>query len=71
VTVVVAPPVLSGTHGARTEVARASFGIADVRRGSGFIAAFVGGLVFGIVADAGADVAAFSEELGGVLNGSR
>ena len=31
--------------------------------------AFVGGVVFGIVAGADANVAAFSEELGGVLNG--
>jgi NhaP-type Na+/H+ or K+/H+ antiporter len=49
--------------------AAGSFGIADVRGGSGFIAAFVGGVMFGIVAGADADVAAFSEELGGVLNG--
>ena len=49
--------------------AAGSFGIADVRGGSGFIAAFVGGVVFGIVAGADANVAAFSEELGGVLNG--
>jgi NhaP-type Na+/H+ or K+/H+ antiporter len=46
-----------------------SFGIADARGGSGFIAAFVGGVVYGIVAGADADAAAFSEELGGVLNG--
>jgi NhaP-type Na+/H+ or K+/H+ antiporter len=49
--------------------AAGSFGIADVRGGSGFIAAFVGGVVFGIVARADADVAAFSEELGSVLDG--
>jgi NhaP-type Na+/H+ or K+/H+ antiporter len=49
--------------------AAGSFGIADVRGGSGFIAAFVGGVVFGIVAGADTDAAAFSEELGGVLNG--
>jgi NhaP-type Na+/H+ or K+/H+ antiporter len=49
--------------------AAGSFGIADVRGGSGFIAAFVGGVAFGIVARADTDVAAFSEELGGVLNG--
>jgi NhaP-type Na+/H+ or K+/H+ antiporter len=49
--------------------AAGSFGLADVRGGSGFIAAFVGGAVFGIIAGADADVAAFSEELGGVLNG--
>jgi NhaP-type Na+/H+ or K+/H+ antiporter len=49
--------------------AAGSFGLAEVRGGSGFIAAFVGGAVFGIIAGADADVAAFSEELGGVLNG--
>jgi NhaP-type Na+/H+ or K+/H+ antiporter len=48
--------------------AAASYGIADSRGGSGFIAAFVGGLVFGIVADADDSSAAFAEELGGVLN---
>jgi sodium/hydrogen antiporter len=46
-----------------------SFAIADAQGGSGFIAAFVGGVVFGIVAGAGGNVAAFSEELGDVLNG--
>jgi NhaP-type Na+/H+ or K+/H+ antiporter len=46
-----------------------SFGIADARGGSGFIAAFVGGVVFGIIAGPRADVAAFSEELGSLLNG--
>jgi NhaP-type Na+/H+ or K+/H+ antiporter len=51
--------------------ATGSFAIADAQGGSGFIAAFVGGVVFGIVAGTDADVAAFSEELGGVLNGSR
>jgi sodium/hydrogen antiporter len=45
------------------------FGIADARGGSGFIAAFVGGAVFGRIADLDADAAAFSEELGSVLNG--
>jgi sodium/hydrogen antiporter len=49
--------------------AAGSFGLADVRGGSGFIAAFVGGVVFGIISGADAHVAAFSEELGGVLNG--
>ena len=46
-----------------------AFGIADSRGGSGFIAAFVGGAVFGRIAGREADAAAFSEELGSVLNG--
>ena len=46
-----------------------AFGIADARGGSGFIAAFVGGAVFGRIAGRAADDAAFSEELGSVLNG--
>ena len=46
-----------------------AFGIADARGGSGFIAAFVGGAVFGRIAGREADAAAFSEELGSVLNG--
>lgn len=48
-----------------------SFGIADALGGSGFIAAFVGGAVYGaMVRDhTVADDAAFSEELGGLLNG--
>ena len=46
-----------------------AFGIADARGGSGFIAAFVGGAVFGRIAGRDADAAAFSEELGAVLNG--
>jgi NhaP-type Na+/H+ or K+/H+ antiporter len=45
-----------------------AFGIADARGGSGFIAAFVGGVVFGMVAGGGGS-AEFSEEIGGVLNG--
>jgi NhaP-type Na+/H+ or K+/H+ antiporter len=49
--------------------AAASFGIADARGGSGFIAAFVGGVVFGIVTGGDNIPAAFGEELGGVLNG--
>ena len=49
--------------------AAGSFGLADARGGSGFIAAFVGGMAFGIVAGADASAAAFSEELGGVLSG--
>jgi sodium/hydrogen antiporter len=48
--------------------AAGSFGIADVSGGSGFIAAFVGGVVFGIVASQSSSPA-FAEELGGVLNG--
>jgi sodium/hydrogen antiporter len=48
--------------------AAGSFGIADVSGGSGFIAAFVGGAVFGIVANQTSSPA-FAEELGGVLNG--
>ena len=46
-----------------------SFAIADGRGGSGFIAAFVGGLVFGSVGRPDAQIAAFSEELGSVLGG--
>ena len=46
-----------------------AFGIADARGGSGFIAAFLGGAVFGRIAGRDADAAAFSEELGSVLNG--
>ena len=46
-----------------------AFGIADARGGSGFIAAFVGGVVYGRIVRPDADAAAFSEELGGVLNG--
>jgi NhaP-type Na+/H+ or K+/H+ antiporter len=46
-----------------------AFGIADSRGGSGFIAAFVGGVVYGRIASRDAEAAAFSEELGGVLNG--
>jgi len=46
-----------------------AFGIADARHGSGFIAAFVGGAVFGRIGGRDADAAAFSEELGSVLNG--
>jgi NhaP-type Na+/H+ or K+/H+ antiporter len=46
-----------------------AFGIADQLGGSGFIAAFVGGLVFGALARPGVNTAAFSEEVGAVLNG--
>jgi NhaP-type Na+/H+ or K+/H+ antiporter len=47
-----------------------SFGIADARGGSGFIAAFVGGAVFGRITRLDADSAAFSEEIGAILNGA-
>jgi NhaP-type Na+/H+ or K+/H+ antiporter len=47
----------------------AAFGLADARGGSGFIAAFVGGLVYGQLARVDPGDAAFSEEIGGVLNG--
>jgi len=47
----------------------AAYGIADARGGSGFIAAFVGGAVYGRIVGRELDAAAFSEELGGVLNG--
>ena len=46
-----------------------AFGIADARGGSGFIAAFVGGVVYGRMVQPQPDAAAFAEELGGVLNG--
>ena len=46
-----------------------AFAIADARGGSGFIAAFVGGVVFGRISGQDAEAAAFSEELGSVLNG--
>jgi NhaP-type Na+/H+ or K+/H+ antiporter len=48
--------------------AAGSYGFADARGGSGFIAAFVGGVVFGILAGGDDSSAAFAEELGGVLN---
>ena len=48
--------------------AAGSFGIADHMGGSGFIAAFVGGVVFGVAARRQSS-ALFAEELGGVLNG--
>jgi NhaP-type Na+/H+ or K+/H+ antiporter len=50
--------------------AAGAFGIADARGGSGFIAAFVGGMVFGRIARPDADSAAFSEELVSILNGA-
>jgi sodium/hydrogen antiporter len=46
-----------------------AFGIADGRGGSGFIAAFVGGLVYGVMAPKDMDAAQFAEEVGSVLNG--
>jgi NhaP-type Na+/H+ or K+/H+ antiporter len=46
-----------------------AYGMADAYGGSGFIAAFVGGIVFGRIAGQDEPAAAFSEELGGVLNG--
>lgn len=46
-----------------------AFGIADARGGSGFIAAFVGGVVYGRIVQPEPDAAAFAEELGSVLNG--
>jgi NhaP-type Na+/H+ or K+/H+ antiporter len=49
--------------------AAGAFAMADSLGGSGFIAAFVGGAVFGIASGRHRDIAAFSEELGGVLNG--
>jgi NhaP-type Na+/H+ or K+/H+ antiporter len=47
-----------------------AFGVADPIGGSGFIAAFVGGFVFGALRRrAGGEVGQLIEELGGVLNG--
>jgi NhaP-type Na+/H+ or K+/H+ antiporter len=46
-----------------------AYGMADSYGGSGFIAAFVAGIVFGQLARQHESAAAFSEELGGVLNG--
>ena len=46
-----------------------AFGLADSRGGSGFIAAFVGGVVYGRLSRATADESAFTEEIGSVLNG--
>jgi sodium/hydrogen antiporter len=47
----------------------AAYGMADAYGGSGFIAAFVAGIAFGRLAGQDDSNAAFSEELGGVLNG--
>jgi NhaP-type Na+/H+ or K+/H+ antiporter len=46
-----------------------AYGIADSYGGSGFIAAFVAGLVFGGLTRRADTSAAFSEQIGGVLNG--
>jgi NhaP-type Na+/H+ or K+/H+ antiporter len=46
-----------------------AYGMADSYGGSGFIAAFVAGMVFGRIINQDESTAAFSEELGGVLNG--
>jgi NhaP-type Na+/H+ or K+/H+ antiporter len=47
----------------------AAFGLADAYGGSGFIAAFVAGVVFGRLTEQHESHAAFSEELGALLNG--
>jgi NhaP-type Na+/H+ or K+/H+ antiporter len=49
--------------------AAGAYGIADSRGGSGFIAAFVGGVLYGRLVGRDGDPAAFSEELGGLLSG--
>jgi NhaP-type Na+/H+ or K+/H+ antiporter len=49
--------------------AAAAYGIADARHGSGFIAAFIGGIVYGRIVRSVAEEADFSEEIGAVLNG--
>ena len=49
--------------------AAGAYGLADSRHGSGFIAAFTGGIVYGALTGPELDRAAFSEELGGLLNG--
>jgi NhaP-type Na+/H+ or K+/H+ antiporter len=49
--------------------AAAAYGIADALGGSGFIAAFVGGVLYGRFVGRDGDPAAFSEELGGLLSG--
>ena len=49
--------------------AAGAYGFADAHGGSGFIAAFVGGAIYGRIAGREAEAAAFSEELGGVLSG--
>ena len=47
----------------------AAFGLADERGGSGFIAAFVGGAIYGRLAGGTPNDSAFSEEIGAVLDG--
>jgi NhaP-type Na+/H+ or K+/H+ antiporter len=49
--------------------AAAAYGIADALGGSGFIAAFVGGVLYGRFVGREGDPAAFSEELAGLLSG--
>ncbi len=49
--------------------AAASYGLADARGGSGFIAAFVGGVAFGLITRGDDSTAEFGEELGSLLNG--
>ena len=49
--------------------AAGAYGIADSLGGSGFIAAFVGGVLYGRVVGRDGDPAGFSEELGGLLSG--
>jgi NhaP-type Na+/H+ or K+/H+ antiporter len=49
--------------------AAAAFGLADTRGGSGFIAAFVGGVAFGIVTGRDGGSPQFAEEIGAVLSG--
>jgi NhaP-type Na+/H+ or K+/H+ antiporter len=49
--------------------AAGAYGLADSRHGSGFIAAFTAGIVYGAITGPDLDPAAFSEEIGGVLNG--
>jgi sodium/hydrogen antiporter len=48
--------------------AAGAFGLADARGGSGFIAAFVGGTMYGWITKRADDTTQFTEELGGVLN---
>jgi NhaP-type Na+/H+ or K+/H+ antiporter len=49
--------------------AAGAYGIADSLGGSGFIAAFVGGALYGRFVSRDADPPGFSEELGGLLSG--
>jgi NhaP-type Na+/H+ or K+/H+ antiporter len=50
--------------------AAVAYGIADALGGSGFIAAFVGGILYGRFVSRGGDPAGFSEELAGLLSGA-